>query len=172
MKEDLKVKFNELIKDLKSVDMEKIKTLETELQSMVEKTKEALDILRDTNPNYLVAQHMRSANTKSAEWHELDRKSKIEPLMPAKLMTDLQQVLQNESNILLSALVLGLGNGYWIEYMKAFEQYHSVDFNPHLPKELDEFLPPFVLLESFSKSLLPLQVPSVTPCTLRQHDSH
>ena len=71
MKEDLKVKFNELIKDLQSADMQKIGALETELQGMVEKTKEALDILRAINPNYLVALHMRSANTKSAEWHEL-----------------------------------------------------------------------------------------------------
>ena len=36
MKEDLKVKFNELIRDLQSVDMNKISELETELQSMVE----------------------------------------------------------------------------------------------------------------------------------------
>ena len=86
MQEDLKVKFNELIRDLQSVDMNKIQTLETQLQDMVTRTKEALDILQKTNPNYLVAQHMRSANTKSAEWHELDRKSKIEPVMPPKLM--------------------------------------------------------------------------------------
>ena len=138
MKEDIKVKFNELIKDLQLADMQKIGALETELQGMVEKTKEALDILRAINPNYLVAQHMKSANTKSAEWHELNLKSKIEPLMPPKLMTELKTLLQNESNVLLSALVLGLGNGYWIEYMKAFEQYHSVDFYPHLPNELTE----------------------------------
>ena len=75
----------------------KIQTLETQLQDMVTKTKEALDILQKTNPNFLVAQHMRSANTKSAEWHELDRKSKIEPVMPPKLMIEIQQVLQNES---------------------------------------------------------------------------
>jgi len=149
MKEDLKVKFNELIKDLQSADMQKIGALETELQGMVEKTKEALDILRAINPNYLVAQHMRSANTKSAEWHELDRKSKTEPIMPPKLLEELKATCQNESNVLLSALVLGLGNGYWIEYMKAFEQYHSVDFYPHLPNELttryqEKFLTHFI----------------------------
>ena len=86
MKEDLKVKFNELIKDLQSVDMEKISSLQNELNEMINKTKEALDILKANNPNYLVAQHMRSANTKSAEWHELDRKSKTEPVMPPKLL--------------------------------------------------------------------------------------
>ena len=105
MKEDLKTKFNELIKDLQSTDMNKISTLDTELQTMVDKTKEALDLLRAINPNYLVAQHMRSANTKSAEWHELDRKSKIEPVMPPKLMDELKVLLQNESNVLLSCLV-------------------------------------------------------------------
>ena len=112
MKEDLKVKFNELIRDLQSVDMNKISELETELQSMVEKTREALDILRATNPNYLVAQHMRSANTKSAEWFELDRKSKTEPVLPPKLLEELKATCQNESNVLLSCLLLGLGNGF------------------------------------------------------------
>jgi hypothetical protein len=138
MKEDLKVKFNELIRDLQSVDMEKIKTLETELQSMVEKTKESLEILKAINPNYLVAQHMRTANTKTAEWHELDGKSKIEPIVPPKLLEELHATCQNESNVLLSCLILGLGNGYWIEYLKAFEQYHSVDFYAHMPKQLTE----------------------------------
>lgn len=149
MKEDLKVKFNELIKDLKSVNIDKIQKLETELHSMVEKTKQALDLLKAINPNYLVAQHMRTANTKSAEWHELDGKSKIEPIVPPKLLEELQATCQNESNILLSCLILGLGNGYWIEYMKAFEQYHSVDFYPHMPKQLtdkytDKFMQHFV----------------------------
>tara|TARA_S200002703_G_C3737216_1_gene226664 strand:- start:27 stop:908 length:882 start_codon:yes stop_codon:yes gene_type:complete len=136
MTQELKNKFNELITELQSTDMDKISALETELGDMVEKTKQALDLLRAINPNYLVAQHMKSANTKSAEWHELDLKSKIEPVMPPKLMTELKTLLQNESNVLLSCLVLGLGNGFWIEYLKAFEQYHSVDFYPHLPKEL------------------------------------
>ena len=44
MKEDLKVKLNELIKDLQSVDMDKINTLQNELQEMIVKTKEAVDI--------------------------------------------------------------------------------------------------------------------------------
>ena len=51
MKEDLKVKFNELIKDLQSVDMEKISSLQNELNEMINKTKEALDILKANNPN-------------------------------------------------------------------------------------------------------------------------
>tara|TARA_Y100001937_G_scaffold113388_1_gene161988 strand:+ start:18 stop:899 length:882 start_codon:yes stop_codon:yes gene_type:complete len=136
MKVDLKVKFNELIQELKSTDMEKLKSLNDELKVMVDKTHEALETLKAINPNYLVAQHMRSANSKSAEWFELDRKSKTEPVMPPKLMEDIKAILQNQSDPLLSCLVLGLGNGYWIEYMKAFEQYHSVDFYPHMPEEL------------------------------------
>ena len=39
MKEDLKVKFNELIRDLQSVDMDKITKLETQLQDMVTRQK-------------------------------------------------------------------------------------------------------------------------------------
>ena len=138
MKIDLKVKFNELIQELKAIDMDKMESLHTELKSMVGKTQEALDTLKAINPNYMVAQHMRSANTKSAEWFELDRKSKSEPVMPPKLLEDLKSICENESNVLLSCLVLGLGNGYWIEHMKAFEQYHSVDFYAHMPQELTE----------------------------------
>ena len=111
-------------------------TLETELQNMVDKTKEALDLLKAINPNYLAAQHMRSANTKSAEWHELDRKSKIEPIMPPKLMIELKEVLQNESNVLLSALILGLGNGYWIEYMKVRHEEDGISIS-QIARELN-----------------------------------
>ena len=38
MKEDLKTKINELIQDLQSTDMNKISKLDTELQTMVDKT--------------------------------------------------------------------------------------------------------------------------------------
>ena len=55
MQEDLKVKFNELIRDLQSVDMNKIQTLETQLQDMVTKTKEALDLIGQDTKDVIVA---------------------------------------------------------------------------------------------------------------------
>ena len=39
---------------------------------------------------------------------------------------------------MLSCLLLGLGNGYWIDHLSAFEQIHTVDFYPHLPEELNK----------------------------------
>ena len=145
MKEDLKVKFNELIKDLQSVDIDKVNELKTELQSSIEKTKEALDILRAVNPNYLVAQHMRSANSKSAEWFELDRKSKTEPVAPKKVLDELQTISNNASTNMLSCLMLGLHNGYWIQHTSAFEQFHTVDFYQDIPQELkDRYQPKFL----------------------------
>ena len=137
MNNDLKNKFNDLIADLKSVDLNQLEQHQQKLETMLSKTKDAIDILRSVNPNQLVAGHTKT-NYKSAEWFELDRKHKPEPIIPPQLMNELKSICENEKTNMLSCLLLGLGNGYWIDHLSAFEQIHTVDFYPHLPEELNK----------------------------------
>ena len=144
MKQELRNKFNEMIQELNDIDVTKLEDQQKTLEDMLEKTRDAINIVRQVNTHQLVAGHM-SSNIKSAQWFELDRKQKTEPVVPKRLLDELQAICTNENTHLLSCLMLGLHNGYWIQHAKAFEQFHTVDFYPDLPKELEtQFQPKFL----------------------------
>ena len=137
MKRELRNKFNEIIQELNDIDLSQLNEHQQTLEHMLSKTKEAIDIVRQVSPNQLVAGHMRS-NIRSAEWFEMDRQNKPEPVVPKALLEELKAICTNENVHWLSCLMLGLHNGYWIQHTKAFEQFHTVDFYPDLPQELRE----------------------------------
>jgi|TARA_Y100000310_G_C20641190_1_gene794004 hypothetical protein len=136
MNQELKNKFNDIIQELNSVDLDKLETHQKNIEDMLSKTRTAIDILRSTNPNVLVATSVQSNNCKPSEWFELDRKNKPEPIVPPKLKKDLLGICENAKTHMLSCLLLGLGNGYWIKHLSAFEQIHTVDFYQDFPEEL------------------------------------
>ena len=80
MKLEIKNKFNDIIQELNSVDLNKLEDHQKILEDMLEKTHTAISMLRDINPNILSATNMQLTNSKTAEWFELDRKNKLESL--------------------------------------------------------------------------------------------
>jgi|TARA_B100001964_G_scaffold13458_1_gene14021 hypothetical protein len=138
MRLEIKNKFNDIIQELNSIDLNKLEDHQKTLEDMLKKTHKAISMLRDINPNVLSATNMESTNSKTAEWFELDRKTKSEPIIPPKLKEDLTSICNNEKTNMLSCLLLGLGDGYWIDHLSAFEQIHTVDFIQGLPEELNK----------------------------------
>ena len=138
MNQKLKNKFNDILQELNSIDITEVEKHQETLENMLTKTRTAINMLRDINPNLLASLNIQSTNSKTAEWFELDRKNKIEPIVPPKLKKDLLGICENAKIHTLSCLLLGLGNGYWIDHLSAFEQIHTVDFYPHIPEELNK----------------------------------
>ena len=143
MKEELRNRFNEIIQELNDANLDKLDEHQKTIQDLLDKTKEAIQIVRQVNPNQLVAGYV--SNIRPAEWFEQDRKQKPKPIVPNELLEELKAICTNEKTHWLSCLMLGLHNGYWIHHTSAFEQFHTVDFYPHLPKELEkDFQPKFL----------------------------
>ena len=143
MKEELRNRFNEIIQELNDANLDKLDEHQKTIQDLLDKTKEAIQIVRQVNPNQLVAGHV--SNIRPAEWFEQDRKQKPKPIVPNALLEELKAICTNEKTHWLSCLMLGLHNGYWIHHTSAFEQFHTVDFYPHIPKELEkDFQPKFL----------------------------
>ncbi len=96
MKRELRNKFNEIIQELNDIDLSQLNEHQQTLEHMLSKTKEAIDIVRQVSPNQLVAGHMRS-NIRSAEWFEMDRQNKPEPVVPKALLEELKAICTNEN---------------------------------------------------------------------------
>ncbi len=145
MDNEKKNQFSEIINDINSTDLNKLEEHQKTLVHLLEKTKQAIELVKDVNPNQLVAAHMKSGNIRSAEWFELDRKQKTKPIVPDQLLKELESICQNEKTNMLSCILLGLGSGYWVEHLNAFEQIHTVDMFPHWPELLEKrFQPQFL----------------------------
>src|SRR5210317_1949508 len=104
MKRELRNKFNEIIQELNDIDLSQLNEHQQTLEHMLSKTKEAIDIVRQVSPNQLVAGHMRS-NIRSAEWFEMDRQNKPEPVVPKALLEELKAICTNENVHWLSCLM-------------------------------------------------------------------
>ena len=84
MNQKLKNKFNDILQELNSIDITEVEKHQETLENMLTKTRTAINMLRDINPNLLASLNIQSTNSKTAEWFELDRKNKIEPIVPPK----------------------------------------------------------------------------------------